>query len=95
MSLGFEPGHVSKPLLGFNILIFTDTADEFKYLPSLSLSLMALDHLENRTADADIGKKTETSLTEVVSDIFGGTVVFGTEFRTVISRLQGFFAGSR
>lgn len=43
--------------------------------------------MENRTADADIGNKTETSLIEVVSYIFGGTVVFGNTLGTVISRL--------
>lgn len=52
-----------------------------------TLSVLAQNHLENRTADADIGNKTETTLIEVVSAIFGGTVVFGKELKTVISRL--------
>lgn len=52
---------------------------------TVDATLCRVKHLESRTADADIGNK--MTLTEVVSDIFGGTVVFGNELGTVISRL--------
>lgn len=42
----------------------------------LLLIPLRLKHLESRTADADIGNNT---LMDVVSDIFGGTVVFGSD----------------
>lgn len=52
---------------------------------TVDATLCRVKHLESRTADAEIGSK--TMLTEVGSDIFGGTVVFGNELGTVISRL--------
>lgn len=50
-----------------------------------TLSVMALNHLVSRTADADTGNKTsETTLMKVVNDIFRGTVIFGNDFGQVI-----------
>lgn len=47
-------------------------------------SVVSLKHLASRTADADIGNK--LTQMEVMSDIFGVTVVF----RTVTARLLVF-----
>lgn len=57
-----------------SVFIEMATEQRFKCLPLLIP--LRLKHLESGTTDADIGNDT---LMDVVSDIFGGTVLFGND----------------